>query len=198
MEAAHEKWPAPSGAKKNPGPLKQLGELFKVDQDRVSVLNVYAYQQISFITPVQLWSALDFQEQYFFVDCQENKKAKLMLYGAIKWDVKEDDDYEKEDAFLRRKDYPGDYHYVGDNLFPADPRKLPDTVIFNCEFGLNRSPMMAFWYMRHLLKTYPSAVPDRLNVRALKTRVYVLEDGISGLEKPGTSKGLQNLLSNSG
>ncbi|KAF4432396.1 hypothetical protein FACUT_8403 [Fusarium acutatum] len=191
MEAAHDPWPAPSGAKKNPGPSSKLGELIKADPDKVNVINIYAYQQISFITPAELWSALDGKEQIYFVDCQDNEKAKWMFNGAIKWNVKDDDDYDKEDLFLRRKDHPGEYHYIGENLFPTDPRKLPDAVIFNCEVGKIRSPMMAFWYMRYLLKTYPSVVPDRSDARGLKTRVFILQDGIAGLEKPGTPKGLQ-------
>lgn len=70
MEAAHDAWPAPSGAQKNLGPLSKLGELIKVDPERVSVINIYAYQQISFITPADLWNALDGKKQIFFVDCQ--------------------------------------------------------------------------------------------------------------------------------
>ncbi|CZR32397.1 uncharacterized protein FPRO_02021 [Fusarium proliferatum ET1] len=189
MEAAHDAWPAPSGAQKNLGPLSKLGELIKVDPERVSVINIYAYQQISFITPADLWNALDGKEQIFFVDCQDNKIAKWMFNGAIKWDINDNDDYKNEEFFLRRKGYSG-----GDNLFPTDPRRLPDAVIFNCEVGVNRSPMMAFWYMRYLLKTYPSVVPDSQNVRGLKTRVYILQGGIAGLEKPGTPKGLQSSL----
>lgn len=61
-----------------------------------------------------------------------------MVNGAIKWDVKDNDDYKNEELFLRRKDYPG-----GDNLFPTDPRMLPNAVIFNCEVGMNRSPMIS-------------------------------------------------------
>ncbi|KAI1023505.1 hypothetical protein LB503_000017 [Fusarium chuoi] len=162
MEAAHDAWPAPSGAQKNLGPLSKLGELIKVDPERVSVINIYAYQQISFITPADLWNALDGKKQIFFVDCQDNQIAKWMVNGAIKWDVKDNDDYKNEELFLRRKDYPG-----GDNLFPTDPRMLPNAVIFNF-------------------------VPDSQNVRGLKTRVYILQGGIAGLEKPETPKGLQS------
>ncbi|KAI3574464.1 hypothetical protein IWW34DRAFT_127074 [Fusarium oxysporum f. sp. albedinis] len=194
MEAAHDTWPAPSGAKRNFGPLNQLGDLSKADPDKISVIDFYAYQQISFITPTQLWDALKPGDAYRFVDCQENKEAKLVLAGAIRWDVKDDRDIHKEATFLRRKDNAKDYGYFQDSLFPTDPHKLPDIVIFNCQLGVNRSPMMAFWYMRYLLKTYPSTVPDRPNVRALKTRVYILEGGVSGLESSGTPRGLQSLL----
>ncbi|KAF4498661.1 hypothetical protein FAGAP_5139 [Fusarium agapanthi] len=191
MEAAHGAWPAPSGANNKPGPISKLGVLIKVNPDAVSVLNIYAYQQISLITPAQLWSALDGKEQIFFVDCQDKQKAKQMFKGAIKWDVKDNDKYNEEELFLRRKDNPGEFNYHGEDLFPTDPRKLPDTVIFNCEIGEHRSPMMAFWYMRYLLKTYPSVVPDSRTVRGLKTKVYILQDGIAGLEKPGAPRGLQ-------
>ncbi|KAF5263206.1 hypothetical protein FOXYS1_6046 [Fusarium oxysporum] len=172
MEAAHDTWPAPSGAKRNFGPLNQLGDLSKADPDKISVIDFYAYQQISFITPTQLWDALK---------------------PGDAWDVKDDRDIHKEATFLRRKDNAKDYGYFQDSLFPTDPHKLPDIVIFNCQLGVNRSPMMAFWYMRYLLKTYPSTVPDRPNVRALKTRVYILEGGVSGLESSGTPRGLQSL-----
>ncbi|KAF4946494.1 hypothetical protein FGADI_11132 [Fusarium gaditjirri] len=192
MEAAHDAYPAPSGAKRNFGPLNQLGELSKVDPDKVSVIDFYAYQQISFISPAKLWEVLNGKEQNFFVDCQETNEAKLMISGAIKWDVKDDASIHKEATFLRRKDNAREYGYNEDALFPTDPHKLPDMVLFNCQLGVNRSPIMAFWYMRYLLKTYPSAVPDKPNVRALKTRVYILEGGISGLESSGPA-GLQRL-----
>ncbi|GAO18647.1 hypothetical protein UVI_02058610 [Ustilaginoidea virens] len=159
----------------------------------INVFGHYAYQQMGYMTAEELHALLTSGRSGLVVkvvDCQDKIKMTKKIINAVEFDIKDNVDSYNEPAFKARRDNAQKYQAA--DLFPTRAEKLPDAVVFVCDMGMARSHITAYWYARHLIRTFNPPVSETTGQLATKTRIYVLEGGLKSVQ--GLSAEKQNAI----